>query len=68
MGIEGTILAIIVVIGGLAVLGPVGNRIAVSELPQRNLPDNRDIIAARNRHARKRFSRNWPEERRSQFL
>ncbi|MEZ5337506.1 MAG: hypothetical protein R3F46_04505 [bacterium] len=68
MGIEGTVLAIILVLGGLAVLGPVGSRLALSDMPQRNLPDNRDLVAARNRHARRRFSRNWPEERRGQFL
>lgn len=68
MSLETIILATILLLGGLAVFGPLAGRMALSELPQRALPDNREMINARNRHARRRFSRNWPEERRSQFL
>ena len=67
MGIEIIILTSILLLGGLALLAPVGSRLAVSDMPQPLLPDNREMIAARNRHARRRFSRNWPQTRRSQF-
>lgn len=68
MGIEGLLMTGILLLGTLALLGPMGHQRVSSELQDRGLPDNREIGVARNRYARIRFSRNWPQTRRSQFL
>jgi hypothetical protein len=68
MNMEGLILAIVLLLGGLAILGPMGSGMRLPTAEQPVNVDNREISAARNRYARIRFSRNWPQRRRSQFL
>ena len=67
MSIEGLLMTGILLLGSLALLGPLAQRRESPQVQEHGLPDNRDLISARNQHARRRFSRSWPVERRSQF-
>ncbi len=62
------LLGIILAIGGLALLGPVGWRNGFPEEVLRGRFDNRELTAARRAYRRTRFLRNWPVERRRQLL